>query len=89
MTIVSNTTPLIAMAAIGRFALLQELFGEILIAQAVYDEAAAGSQKDEAFQRLKQASWIRVETVEDREAVQGLLETLDLGEAERLCWPSR
>lgn len=39
MITVSNTTPLIGLAVIQRFDLLQQLFGEIHIAQAVYDEA--------------------------------------------------
>ncbi len=38
MIIVTNTTPLIGLAMLGRFELLQQLFGEIYIAQAVYDE---------------------------------------------------
>lgn len=39
MIVVSNTTPLIGLASIQRFDLLHHLFGEIHIAQAVYDEA--------------------------------------------------
>ena len=41
MIVVSNTTPLIGLASIQRFNLLQQLFGEVSIAQAVFDEAAA------------------------------------------------
>ena len=37
--IVSNTTPLIGLAVINRFDLLRQIFGEIHISQAVYDEA--------------------------------------------------
>jgi predicted nucleic acid-binding protein len=39
MLVVSNTTPLIGLAVIQRFDLLQGLFGQLHIAQAVYDEA--------------------------------------------------
>lgn len=39
MIVVSNTTPLIGLASIDRFDLLQQLFGEIHIARAVYDAA--------------------------------------------------
>ncbi len=38
MIVVSNTTLLIGLASIERFGLLQDLFGEIVISQAVYDE---------------------------------------------------
>lgn len=36
MIVVSNTTPLIGLASIERFSLLQQLFGEIHIPQAVF-----------------------------------------------------
>ncbi len=36
--VVSNSTPLIYLAKIGRLALLKELFGEVLIPKEVYDE---------------------------------------------------
>jgi predicted nucleic acid-binding protein len=46
MIVVSNTTPLIGLAVIEWFDLLQQLFGEIYIAQAVFDEAVvAGREK--------------------------------------------
>jgi len=39
MIVVSNTTPLIGLAAIHRFDLLRRFFGEIIIPPAVYDES--------------------------------------------------
>ena len=42
MIVVSDTTPLIGLASIQRFELLREIFGELIIAQAVYDEAVVG-----------------------------------------------
>jgi len=50
MIVVSDTTPLIGLASIGRLNVLQELFGEVYIPQAVYDETvthghAEGSAK--------------------------------------------
>lgn len=38
MLVVSNAGPLISLARIGRFRLLQQVFGGICIPQAVYDE---------------------------------------------------
>lgn len=38
MTVVSNTTPLIGLSLVGRFELLKNLFGSILIPSAVYNE---------------------------------------------------
>ena len=36
MRAIVNATPLIALAAIGRLHLLQDLFGEVIVPQAVY-----------------------------------------------------
>ena len=55
MIVVSNTMPLIALACIQRFDLLQRLFGELRIAQAVYDEAVVAGR--EAGGAKSAASW--------------------------------
>ena len=38
MTIISDTTPIISLIKINRLDLLQKLFGEVLIPEAVYRE---------------------------------------------------
>lgn len=38
MIVVSDASPLIALLSVGRFDVLQKLFGEVLIPPAVYDE---------------------------------------------------
>ena len=83
MIIVSDTTPLIGLAIINQFELLHHLFGKIYIPQAVYDEAVvAGREEGGAKNEVSTADWIEVVTVEDRLAVDVLLDELDLGEAE-------
>ena len=42
--VVSNSSPLIALAAIGRLELLKSLFGEIVIPQAVVEEVVVQGQ---------------------------------------------
>lgn len=85
MIVVSNTTPLIALAVIERFDLLQVLFGEIQIAQAVYEEAVvAGHEEGGAKREVSSASWIKTVSVTDHLAVEVLLDELDLGEAETI-----
>lgn len=85
MLVVSNTTPLIGLAVIQRFGLLQRLFGELHIAQAVYDEAVvAGREVGGAKREVSTAAWIKVHHVQDRLAVEVLLDELDLGEAETI-----
>ena len=85
MIVVSNTTPLIGLASIDRFDLLRQLFGEIQIAQAVYGEAVtAGREVGGAKEEVSTATWIRTTVVQDRLAVEVLLDELDLGEAETI-----
>jgi predicted nucleic acid-binding protein len=85
MIVVSNTTPLIGLATIQRFDLLKQLFGEIHIAQAVYDEAVVrGREKGGAKREMSTATWIKTVRVQDRLAVDVLLDEMDLGEAETI-----
>ncbi len=85
MIVVSNTTPLIGLASIERFDLLQQMFGEIHIPQAVYDEAVvAGREEGGAKREVSAAKWIKTVQVQDRLAVDVLLDDLDLGEAETI-----
>ena len=45
MIVVSNTSPLTNLAAIGQFGVLSVLYHEIHIANAVWDELNAGGQR--------------------------------------------
>ena len=83
MKIISNTTPLIGLASIGKFELLQQLFETIIIPQAVYDEAVvSGREKGGAKQEISSSEYVEVVSVEDYLAVEVLLDELDQGEAE-------
>ncbi len=85
MIIVANTTPLIGLASIDRFDLLQQMFGEIYIAPAVYDEAVgAGREEGGAKRDVSTATWIKTLPAQDRLAVDVFLDELDLGEAETI-----
>jgi uncharacterized protein len=61
MKIISNTTPLIGLASIGKFELLQQLFETIIIPQAVYDEAVvSGREKGGAKQEISSSEYVEV-----------------------------
>lgn len=78
--IVSNTGPLIALASINQFNLLQQLFGTLIIPPAVRAEVL-----DEHTQAaLQVASWITVKASGDEIAVQLLRESLQAGESEAI-----
>ncbi|MCX7839989.1 MAG: DUF3368 domain-containing protein [Anaerolineae bacterium] len=84
MIVVSNATPLIALAKINHLTLLQELFGSILIPQAVYNEVVTYAPERPGAIEVQQASWIHSRTVMDRIKVDYLRADLDSGEAEVL-----
>jgi predicted nucleic acid-binding protein len=85
MIVVSDTTPLIGLASIGRLEILQELFGEVYIPQAVYDETVThGRAEGNAKQDVDNAAWIHIMQVQDRLAVNILLDEMDLGEVETI-----
>ena len=89
MIIVSDTTPLIGLASIDRLDLLQEMFGEVYIPQAVFDETVTfGRENSKAKQLVSNAGWIHVVEVKDRLAVNVLLDEMDLGEVETIVLAS-
>lgn len=87
MIVVSNAGPLIALAKIGRFDLLQRIFGRLLVPQAVYDEVViAGSGRpgsDETQQAL--GDWIAMATVRNTAVARSLVTKLGQGESEAIA----
>lgn len=85
MKVVSDTTPLIGLASIGRLEILKKLFEEVYIPQAVYDETVTHGKVDgKTKQEVEKASWIKVIQVKDHLAVNLLLDEMDLGEVETI-----
>ena len=50
MIVVSDTTPLISLLKINRIDLLEKLFGDVLIPQAVFDDQAEEIYRSDACQ---------------------------------------
>ena len=63
--VVSNTSPLVYLAALGDFELLRALFGEIAIPQAVFGEVAAGGAHLPVAHSVQAAmdSWLSVREI--------------------------
>lgn len=81
MIIVANTTPIISLASIGRLDILEKLFGNVMIPEAVYREIKAKpgygyEQVDGAF--------IEVRAIQGLLYKDFLLTQLDSGEAETI-----
>ncbi len=83
--IVSNTSPIINLACIGRLDLLPALFGEIAIPDAVFHEIAVANPDAPGASDVRSASWVRRYGVANRPLVTSLRLELDPGEAEAIA----
>lgn len=81
--VVLNNTPLAALWAIGRLDLLRDLFGEVLVPEAVRDEFLAKDSGDRT-QALEDTPWIQIVPLFQPRRVLAFA-GLDRGEAEVLA----
>lgn len=84
MKVVSNATPLIALAKIGKVDLLREFFEEIYIPDAVYEDIVTKGQDRPGTEEVKNAKWLKRKSVRNKMMVELLMGELDKGEAEVL-----
>ena len=83
MEIVSNSGPLISLARIDRLDLLPELFGNVVVPTAVFQELTRGLDRPGAS-AIRGAEWLLVKQVTDPSEVARLSFWLDAGESEVL-----
>lgn len=84
MIVVSNTSPISNLAAIGQLELLQQLYGNIIIPPAVYQELINSGDTDPATLAVQTVDWIQTQTISDRVLLKTLQTNLDPGEAEAI-----
>ena len=85
MTTVSNSSPLIALARIGEIDLLRNLYGQIVIADAVRKEVVEQGHGRPGAREVSQADWITCAAPRDRTVVEELCRGgIGLGEAESI-----
>jgi len=78
--IVSNSSPLIVFSRINRLALLGDLFSEIHIPRAVYEEVVRGRKGAEIIDN----KWIRIKEIKDKDFAEYLSKMIGKGEAEAI-----
>lgn len=81
--VIANNTPLAALWVVGRLDLLRELYDEVLIPLAVYDEFLA-TERTLRQTALEQAPWIMPVSLENPQRTRAYV-GLDQGEAEVLA----
>jgi predicted nucleic acid-binding protein len=87
--VVTNAGPLIYLAVVRRFSLLNHFFSTILVPEAVYEEVVLlGNGQPGAIetQAAIETGWLQRAVVQDRIAVDGLLDKLHIGEAEAIVF---
>lgn len=85
MIVVSNTSPLTNLAAIGCFQLLHQLYDLLHIADGVWDELNAFGQPWPGSKDVASATWIKRHHVQNQQLVTALRRDLDRGEAETIA----
>ncbi|MEM7129149.1 MAG: DUF3368 domain-containing protein [Chloroflexota bacterium] len=82
--VVSDATPLIALAQIELLHFLSDLFAKVYVPRAVYEEITFHGTDRPGARIIGQAEWIVVEEVAERSRVEYLLTQMDIGEAEAI-----
>ena len=88
MIVVSDTSPLISLMKASKLDVLRNLYGEILIPEAVYEELTTNPHYDDEADQIKVCPFIRKVSVKERKAVTILQKVsgLDMGESEAIIY---
>lgn len=82
MVIVSDTSPVTSLIQIGRLELLNQVFGSVVIPEAVYHELCKVPNQQQV---IDAQNWLFVQKAADRNLVKKLETELDVGEAEAIA----
>jgi len=74
--VVSNTSPIMNLAVVGHLGLLRDLFGQVLIPEAVERELRAIQRRRPLGLDIQASLWLTVCAVEDRGLAASLLRQL-------------
>jgi len=81
MIIISNSTPLVHLSAMGRLDLLRQLFGEVIIPEEVYQEVVILGRGKPGSEEVGMAEWIKRQDVKDQLALSTFNTRLGKGES--------
>ena len=79
MTVVSNSSPLISLAKIESFNLLQQLYGSLTISAEVYAEVVVSGARLPGSSETSGSSWIQVKQVKRPDDITAAQERFGLG----------
>jgi predicted nucleic acid-binding protein len=82
--VVSDTSPITNLAAIGQLDLLRQLYDSVIIPLAVYNEMVSVDRVVPGTLEVQTFDWIQTQTVADSNRVVEIQENIHLGEAEAI-----
>jgi predicted nucleic acid-binding protein len=82
--VVSDTSPITNLAPIGLLHLLESLYEQVVIPQAVYDEMAGLDQVVPGAIEVQTLSWIQTQKIAGIQQAKELQQEIDLGESEAI-----
>ncbi|MDJ1179054.1 DUF3368 domain-containing protein [Roseofilum sp. BLCC_M91] len=88
MIVISDTSPITNLAAIGQLDLLRQLYNHVIIPVAVYNEMVGIGKVVPGTEEVQTLPWIQTQAVANGQQVamlQGSRENIDLGEAEAIA----
>ena len=85
MKVVSNTSPIINLANVGQLDLLNQLYDDITIPQAVFHEITVIGAGQAGAEEVETLSWFSTCLVQNTTVVNSLRSELDAGEAEAIA----
>lgn len=85
MLVISDTSPVVALARIGHIDLLKTIFGQIVIPKAVEQELKSAELRGLNLDGILKASWISVMPVRLSSELKYFMTILDPGESEALA----
>jgi predicted nucleic acid-binding protein len=84
MIVVSDTTVLSTLFLMGRLDWLEQLFGQVIIPQSVFNELLELESFGHDVSVFKKASWFVVESASNQQLIADFSKELDLGESEAI-----
>jgi predicted nucleic acid-binding protein len=85
IVVVSNASPLINLARIGKLDLLRQLYEELSVPEAVWQEIVVKGAGQPGAEEVKTATWIKRRAVTNTQLARALQQELDTGEAEAIA----
>jgi len=85
MIVVSNTSPIFYLSTIGQLDLLRQLYNEVVIPTAVFNEITNVGNTDASASIVPTLSWVKTQSATDQALVNRLRTELDSGEAEAIA----